>query len=69
MSKYDGLKFLKETKARKSRPCNKCGRSIESGETYYKESIGKVNAPGLILRGFCVECHQEYSNKLLTEKI
>lgn len=69
MSKYDSLKFLKETKARKSRLCDKCGRSIESGGIYYKESVGKVNAPGLILRGFCVECYQEDSNKLLTEKL
>lgn len=68
MSKYDSLKFLKETKARNSRACDKCGQSIGSGEIYYKESIGKVNAPGLTLRGFCTRCYKEYSNKLLTEK-
>ena len=29
MSKYDSLKFLKETKAIKPHDCNKCGRDIE----------------------------------------
>ena len=68
MSKYDDLKFLKETKARNSRVCDKCGQNIERGEIYYKESVGKVNAPGLILGGFCARCYQEDSDKLLTAK-
>lgn len=66
MSKYDSLKFLKETKAIKPHDCNKCGRDIEKNEIYYKESVGKVNAPGLMLKGFCVKCYKEYGDKLLT---
>ena len=65
MSKYDNLKFLKETKARNSRVCDKCGQIIESGQIYRKESVGKVNAPGLKLRGFCAKCYQEYGDKLI----
>lgn len=68
MSKYDDLKFLKETKARNPHICNKCGQNIRTGEIYYKESIGKINAPGLMLRGFCPKCHQEDGDKLLTLK-
>lgn len=68
MSKYDSLKFLKETKARDSHICNKCSQNIEKGEIYYKESVGKVNTPGLTLRGFCKGCYQEHGNKLLIEK-
>lgn len=69
MSKYDGLKFLKETKARNRHVCDKCGQNIESGQIYYKESIGKVNAPGLILKGFCASCFQEFGDKLLNTTI
>ena len=65
MSKYDSLKFLKETKARNPRMCDKCGQNIVKGETYYKESVGKVNAPGLMLGGFCARCYQEHGDKLL----
>ena len=65
MSKYDSLKFLKETKARNIRACDKCGQSIGKGEIYYKESVGKVNAPGLMLRGFCTRCYQKDGDNLL----
>lgn len=60
MSRYDSLKFFKETNANKSHLCDKCRRNIEIGEIYYKESIGKVKpSPGFILRSFCVECYQK----------
>lgn len=63
MNKYDNLKFLKDTKARKPRTCDNCGHNIKKGTIYYKESIGKINAPGIILRGFCETCHVEQDKK------
>ncbi len=69
MSKYDDLKFLKETKARNFRICDRCAQIIESGQIYYKESVGRVNVPGLTLRGFCVKCYQEHGEGLLKSKI
>ena len=68
MTKYDSLKFLKETKAIKSHTCDRCTQDIRSGETYYKESVGKVNTPSLILRGFCSRCYREYGDGLLVTK-
>jgi ribosomal protein L33 len=59
MSKYNGLKFLKETKARYSYICERCGGKIGKGEIYYSESIGRVNAPGIKLKKFCSKCGKE----------
>jgi len=59
MSKYDSLKFLKETKARIVHVCEKCGKEIKKGEVYYSESIGRVNAPGIKLKKFCYKCGKE----------
>lgn len=56
MSKYNTLKFLKETKARIPHICSKCGENINKGDIYYSESIGRVNALGLRLREFCYKC-------------
>ena len=69
MSKYDNLKFLKETKARKPHLCDKSGQIIENGKIYQRESMGKVNVPGLKLRGFCVKCYQEHGDKLIAVKL
>lgn len=65
MSKYNNLKFLKETKARVLHVCDECGKKIKAGEIYYRESIGKVNAPGIKLKKFCYKC----SNELIRDKI
>ncbi len=56
MSKYDALKFLKETKARIPHACENCSEEIKKGEIYYPESIGRVNAPSIKLRKFCKKC-------------
>jgi len=58
MSKYDGLKFLKETKARIIHACDGCGGEIKKGEVYYAESIGRVNPLGIRLRKFCKKCYE-----------
>jgi hypothetical protein len=65
MSKYNNIKFLKETKARISHTCDNCGYEIEKGELYYPESIGRVNAPGIKLRKFCKNCYEKHGEKLL----
>jgi hypothetical protein len=67
MSKYNSLKFLKETKARIPHACDKCGKEISKGERYYSESIGKVNALGINLRKFCNKCYENHGEKLLAE--
>lgn len=67
MSKYDTLKFLKETKARFPKACDYCGKEIKKGEIYYPESIGRVNAPGIKLRKFCSKCYESHGDKLLLE--
>ena len=61
MSKYDSLKFLKETKARFVHICDKCEEEIKKGEIYFRECIGKVSAPGIKLKKFCHKC-QNYWN-------
>ena len=65
MSKYNSLKFLKETKAKILHTCYNCGEEVKTGEIYYSESIGKVNAPGVKLKEFCKKCYQKYGDKLL----
>lgn len=62
MSKYDSLKFLKETKAKYSYICERCGGDIKRGESYYSESIGRVNSPGIKLKKFCFKCGEELLN-------
>jgi len=68
MTKYDSLKFLKETKARNIYSCENCGEEIKSGEIYYPENIGKVNTVGIKLRKFCKNCYYKYGDKLLKNK-
>ena len=58
MSKYDDIKFLKETKARISHICDKCGKEIDKGEIYYPESTGRIRTIGIQLRKFCKKCYQ-----------
>lgn len=67
MSKYDALKFLKETKARIPHACDCCGEEIKKGEIYYPESIGSVNAPRIKLRKFCNGCYEKHGDKLLAK--
>lgn len=68
MSKYDKIKFLKETKARTLHICDKCDRVINKGEKYYPESIGKINKCGIKLKKYCIECFHNYGNNLIEDK-
>jgi len=66
MTRYDSIKFLKDTKARKMWECAQCGRTIEIGEIYFKESTGLINAPHLVLRAFCAMCYHVHGEALIT---
>lgn len=59
MSKYDRIKFLKETKAKKPYICDDCGEEIRKNDIYYRESIGRINSPGVGLKKFCYKCGRE----------
>lgn len=65
MSKYNALKFLKKTKARIPHVCESCAQEIRKGDIYYRESIGRVNAPGIQLRNFCMKCYEKHGENLL----
>jgi hypothetical protein len=57
VSKYGAAKTLKLTRARVARTCEACGRGIEEGAKYYKESLGLMaKPPGLHLGSFCLAC-------------
>lgn len=56
MSKYDRIKFLKEIKANKPYICDDCGEEIRKDDTYYRESIGRINSLGVRLKKFCYKC-------------
>jgi hypothetical protein len=68
MSKYNSIKYLKKTKARISHICECCNEEIKKGEIYYPESVGRINAPGVKLRKFCMNCYKKYGDKLLIEQ-
>ncbi len=63
MSKYDSIKFLKETKARKTHICENCGKEINKSDVYFRENIGKINAIGVQLKKFCYKCGKELVGK------
>jgi len=65
MGKYDGLKFLKQTKARINHICSNCGREIESGNFYYAETIKDRFLQSLHAKKFCEDCYKEFGDKLL----
>ena len=65
MGKYNSLKFLKETQARVLHTCDNCEEEIRPGKIYYRESIGRTNAPGIKLKRFCRNCYKKDGDKLL----
>lgn len=67
MTKYDSIKYLKETKARKDHVCDRCGEGIKAGEIYFKESIERIKTLGLTLRSFCIKCYKEHGEKLIID--
>jgi hypothetical protein len=57
MGKCEAAKILESTKARAARACDVCGATIEKGEQYLRESLGRMmKPPGVYLRSFCKSC-------------
>ena len=54
--KYEDAKYLKKLKARMEHICYSCGKQINAGDFYYKESMDVMKPPSLILRDFCEMC-------------
>lgn len=65
MGKYNSLKIIKMTKARKHHLCSKCGQEISPGENYYKEQIRDKFIHTLNLRKYCQLCYERYGIQLL----
>jgi len=59
MSKYDNLRFLKQTKARKEHQCNLCGNIIKKDEVYYPEEIKDKFLHSLHRKKFCKNCYEK----------
>ncbi len=65
MSKYNGSKFLKRTKARVSHRCNLCGQLIPIGGFYYAEELKDKFLHLLHKKKFCSNCYNKFGEKLL----
>ena len=54
-SKYDAIKFWKETRARTKKVCDQCGSLVAVGETYYCERLEdpRINFIGKKLCAVC----------------
>lgn len=68
MGKYNHLKFLKKTKARVEQQCSRCGQTISITEFYYGEKIKDKFLHSLNVKKFCINCYNQFGNKLLWQK-
>jgi len=65
MSKYDNLKFFKETKARTNHICIECGQQINAGDFYYADDLKDKFLHSLHKKKFCNKCYEAYfKNKI-----
>ena len=56
-SKYESAIELQRTHARDSWECYSCGRVINSGDYYYRQSLGMIRKPPRVrLNAFCLGC-------------
>ncbi len=62
MSKYDSMKFWKQTIARSSKLCQICNKLIDIGETYYCERLtdSKINFIG---KKICSDCYKHLNKR------
>jgi hypothetical protein len=65
MSKYDYLKYFKKTKARSFRHCVNCGKEINLGDFYYKETIDDKFLHSLHAKNYCEDCYKKFGDDLL----
>lgn len=65
LGKYDHLKVLKETRARVSHVCSRCGGQISPGDTYYREHIEDKFLHTLHAKKYCGACYGQYGEELL----
>jgi uncharacterized protein with PIN domain len=69
MSKYNSLKYLKKTKSRTFHKCSNCGKEINLGDFYYKETIDDKFLHSLHANKYCEDCYKKYGNNLLNQKL
>ena len=56
-SRYEDAIALKQVRARQSWKCHACGRAINPGQYYYRQSLGLIRKPpGVGLKPFCLAC-------------
>lgn len=62
MSKYDSIKFWKETIARSFKVCQMCNKPINIGEVYYCERLrdSRINFIG---KKICSNCYKKLNIK------
>ena len=63
MSKYDLMKFWKQTIARSFKVCQMCKKPIDSGQIYYCERL--TDPKSILLAKICSNC---YTNLNLNKK-
>ena len=64
VSKYDGLKVLKQTKARVDHAYACCRHTIPKGKIYYREHIEAVHTL-LCMKPYCARCVGKHEDTLL----
>jgi hypothetical protein len=62
MSKYDSMKFWRQTIARSFKVCQICNKLIDAGETYYCERLTdlKINFIG---KKICSNCYTNLNKR------
>lgn len=67
-SEYEGMQYLKETKARARHSCHHCGGDIGPGDTYFREQIDDRFLHSLHGKKYCSECYSRLGVALLNMK-
>ena len=66
ISKYEKAIVLLLKRSRGLWECQSCGNSIQSGDYYYRQSLGLIRKPpNVILNAFCLDCGESPQSKVL----